>query len=168
MAKCDNPVEREKCQHRFARVINMIKRDTALNWKWCIDFLTGSGSVTMVTYDNSGPLGMKDGRIFKIGVSSVAWKNDTYAEESVRLDSSTCWIPEIDEVDPVIRVEVSSGHFISGLITQGCGDRDDWVTAYKVEYDDDGNFKFVIDNDGNEMVSNELISPGKMPFLEGF
>ena len=44
------------------------------------------------------------------------------------------WIPNVNDTEPWIEVNLKSVHRITAIITQGCANEDYWVTSYSVSY----------------------------------
>ncbi|XP_038047485.1 lactadherin-like [Patiria miniata] len=90
-----------------------------------------------------GPLGMEDGRIpdESITASSFYRNLPTYAPPRTRLytqGSAAAWCYDGSEDSPWIQVNFNGTVTITGLITQGRGDRyNQWVTEHQVSYSDD-------------------------------
>ncbi|XP_038060383.1 lactadherin-like isoform X1 [Patiria miniata] len=105
-----------------------------------------------------GPLGMEDGRIPDASITaSSMWNNQanhgpTRARLNHETASAAAWCIAVpNETDPWIQVDFSCSVIITGVITQGRGDRsyDQWVTEFKVAYSDDGQEWTDVTNDGS-------------------
>ncbi|XP_038066585.1 retinoschisin-like [Patiria miniata] len=89
-----------------------------------------------------GPLGMEDGRIPDESISaSSVWSNRAdHAPVRARLNTqgyAGAWVHDFGDVSTWIQVDFNGTVTITGLITQGREDDDQWVTEYRVTYSDD-------------------------------
>ncbi|XP_038060463.1 lactadherin-like [Patiria miniata] len=123
-----------------------------------------------------GPLGMEDGCIpdERITASSFFRNSASHAPPRARLNiqgyaEGWCYDDSTDN-SPWIQVDFVGIVTITGLITQGRGDANFWVTEYQVTYSDDGqSWNNVTDADGTPIKfpgnkdSNTLVTTS-LPF----
>lgn len=66
-----------------------------------------------------------------------------------------CWCPDTNHgYNEYVGVKFDQATEVSGLITQGRHDKDQWVTQFKVAYTetDGGSEEFILDEEGNEKI----------------
>ena len=98
-------------------------------------------------------LGMEDHTISDTEITaSSEWNNDEAAFQG-RLHlqetalTSGGWGAEVNDSNQWLQVDLSSRYSkVTGVATQGNGYDDEWVTAYKLQYSDDGvSFSYYIE-----------------------
>ena len=110
------------------------------------------------------PLGMTDGRIKdnQITASSVYIQNEPH---KARLNANNVWTAQHTNMEQWIRVKFSPPMNVSGIIMQGDPNNDKWVTEYVVQYDNnidnEWNWKFILDDQGNKVVSKIIYIFGR-------
>ncbi|XP_038066571.1 lactadherin-like [Patiria miniata] len=123
-----------------------------------------------------GPLGMKDGRIPDQSITASSFWRNGAMWSPVRARPNTqgraeawCHDELTDNISPWIQVVFNGTVTITGLITQGRGDGDQWVTEYGVTYSRNGGqswnnvtnvdgkpIRFPGNNDRNTQVSTRF------------
>ncbi|XP_011663055.2 uncharacterized protein LOC589087 [Strongylocentrotus purpuratus] len=104
-------------------------------------------------------LGMKDGQIPDSAITSSTQYDGNHGPERSRLDTvagggrTGAWSARTNDVNQWLQVDLNSFYIITGVITQGRQDTDQWVTAFKVSSSDDGtNWNIIQACDGNDKV----------------
>ena len=64
--------------------------------------------------------------------------NATHEAHFARLRNDSYWRPAADDASPWIQVSFTHRMILSGLVIQGSGEGDGWVTELKVTYSLDG------------------------------
>ncbi|XP_038060996.1 uncharacterized protein LOC119731795 [Patiria miniata] len=115
-----------------------------------------------------GPLGMEDGRIPDESITASSfWDNRAdHAPPRARLNTkgyAGAWVEDSGDLSPWIQVDFNGIVTITGLITQGREDNDQWVTEYQVTYSNDAQswhhvtdatpIKFPGNSDRNTLVA---------------
>ncbi|GFW41621.1 EGF-like repeat and discoidin I-like domain-containing protein 3 [Trichonephila clavipes] len=101
------------------------------------------------------PLGMESGAIYDFQITASSSLNPELSPVNSRLDSDTAWVPELGDREPYVQVDLIVPTNITGLMTRGRNDANEWVKTYEIAYSDDG--EHWIDPDdlsGNEKVGN--------------
>ncbi|GIY80058.1 coagulation factor VIII [Caerostris extrusa] len=86
--------------------------------------------------------------------SVVVFKSELYPVNA-RLDSDTAWAPKLDDSDPYIKVDLIVPTNITGVMTRGRNDANEWVKTYEIEFSDNGlewesqETGFVVEHKGN-------------------
>ncbi|GBM75367.1 Lactadherin, partial [Araneus ventricosus] len=83
-------------------------------------------------------LGMKSGAIYDFQITASSSLNPELSPVNARLDSDTAWVPDLDDEDPYIQVDLIVPTNITGLMTRGRNDANEWVSIYEIAYSDDG------------------------------
>ncbi|XP_038067180.1 uncharacterized protein LOC119737135 [Patiria miniata] len=124
-------------------------------------------------------LGLSDGRVLDSQITSSSSSNETNSAKTARLNPldqqpSTGWVPATSDPQQWLLVDLRHSHDVHALLTQGCGNRELWVTLFRMYYsgpvDDDSNVRFqpYVDQDGvtkdflansdqHTIVRNELL-----------
>eukprot|EP00057_Strongylocentrotus_purpuratus_P014292 XP_011668766.1 PREDICTED: uncharacterized protein LOC590339 [Strongylocentrotus purpuratus] len=100
-------------------------------------------------------LGMKDQQIPDSAITASTQYDGNHGPERSRLDTVAsgvgggAWSALTNDVNQWLQVDLNSFYILTGVITQGRQDADQWVTAFKVSYSDDGtNWKIIQTCDG--------------------
>ena len=114
------------------------------------------------------PLGMTNGEIqdSQITASSEDAHGDhDHGPNRARLDLQSvgnrkgAWSAGSNDVKQWIQVDLGAITSVSGIVIQGRSHKDQWVTAYKVQYGNDTTgLQYIKDIGNNEMVRNFLES----------
>ncbi|KFM64508.1 Hemocytin, partial [Stegodyphus mimosarum] len=103
-------------------------------------------------YECQEPLGMESGSIYDFQLSASSYSSPTLSPSNARMDSDTAWVAAKDDENPFIQVDLLTFINVTGIMTQGRNDANEWVTAYRLEYSDDGqDWISVDDNSSNAM-----------------
>ena len=101
---------------------------------------------------------MKDGTIEDSQLQASTIWDVRHGQNNARLDRSAAngnrgaWCAKTNNLDQWIQVQFRTMTTVSGIILQGRGDHNQWVTKYKVQYSIDGvNWRFV--RDANNSVA---------------
>ncbi|CAL1296415.1 unnamed protein product [Larinioides sclopetarius] len=97
------------------------------------------------------PLGMKSGAIYDFQITASSSLNPELSPVNARLDSDTAWAPDLNDEDPYIQVDLIVPTNITGLMTRGRNDANEWVSIYEITYSDDG-VKWKSPGDGTDYV----------------
>ncbi|PFX33163.1 Neuropilin-2 [Stylophora pistillata] len=95
------------------------------------------------------PLGMEDGMIPDIQVSSSSRLDDNHSPSQARLNFKEernvagGWSAQLNDKNPWLQVDLGSYTRVTRVATQGMNANDEWVTKYKLQFSDDGkNFQY--------------------------
>ena len=119
-----------------------------------------SPSLPFFSQNNSGcfaPLGMEDGLITDVQVSSSSRLDDNHSPSQARLNfkeegnKAGGWSAQTNDKNQWLQVDLSSYTRVTRVATQGLNANDEWVTKYKLQYSDDGkNFQYYKQQGDNE------------------
>ncbi|XP_054713671.1 uncharacterized protein LOC129223130 [Uloborus diversus] len=84
------------------------------------------------------PLGMENGAIFDFQISASSFLKDTGNPVNARLDSNTAWIPENNDKEPFLKIDLLIPTNVTGVITRGRNDANEWVKVYQISHSLDG------------------------------
>ena len=117
-------------------------------------------SFPFFSQNNSGcfaPLGMEDGSITDVQVSSSSRLDDNHSPSQARLNfkeegnKAGGWSAQTNDKNQWLQVDLSSYTRVTRVATQGLNANDEWVTKYKLQYSDDGkNFQYYKQQGDNE------------------
>lgn len=76
------------------------------------------------------------------------------------LSSRCAWLSKFQDNSQWLQIDLKQVMVVSGILTQGRCDADEWVTKYSVQYrsDDKLNWIYYKDQTGNNRVSRNLAS----------
>ncbi|XP_072020990.1 uncharacterized protein [Amphiura filiformis] len=102
-------------------------------------------------------IGVASGGITKVEMSSSSLYNQTFAADAAKIKlvydigiPGTGWIPEIQDTNPTLELNLGDVYFIRALVTQGCGDIDYWVTGYCVSFAVENSLMMFVDDTASE------------------
>ncbi|GIX94553.1 SCO-spondin, partial [Caerostris darwini] len=101
------------------------------------------------------PLGMESGTIYDFQITASSSLNPELYPVNARLDSDTAWAPKLDDSDPYIQVDLIVPTNITGVMTRGRNDANEWVKTYEIEFSDNGlewesqETGYVVEHKGN-------------------
>ncbi|XP_041477638.1 uncharacterized protein LOC121425593 [Lytechinus variegatus] len=100
-------------------------------------------------------LGMKDGQIPDSAITASSEYDANHGAERARLDTVAAggrkgaWSARTNDVDQWLQVDLNSFYMITGVITQGRQDTNQWVTTFNVSSSGDGTtWTYILDCDG--------------------
>ena len=109
--------------------------------------------------DCFGALGMENGAISN-GQLQASTEWDAYLSvPQGRLHHPRCWAARINDVNQWYQIDLRSQYTrVTAVATQGRGDHPQWVTRYKLQYNNDGaNFHYYRENgQAADKVGNSL------------
>ena len=113
---------------------------------------------------------MEDGRIQDNQITASTFFNAESAPSNARLNQNIGeggWSAAASDTNQWIQANLLISTMVTGVITQGKGLRDQWVTKFKVQYSDDGvSFTYVKDPaNQNDLVRCVYLLPSKLLFF---
>ena len=109
------------------------------------------------------PLGMEDGTITDVQVTSSSRLDDNHSPSQARLNfkeeenKAGGWSTQPNDENPWLQVDLGSYTRVTRVATQGLNAKDEWVTKYKLQFSDDGknfqNYKQQGDNEWTVCLS---------------
>nr|WFD50011.1 nectin variant 3 [Paracentrotus lividus] len=117
------------------------------------------GSIASKVEGPQKALGMKFGQIPDNAITASTVYDANHGAERSRLDTAAgagktgAWSARTNDVNQWLQVDLNSFYIITGVITQGRQDANQWVTGFRVESSDDGvTFNPILDCSGNQQV----------------
>ncbi|XP_059485087.1 hemocytin isoform X2 [Neocloeon triangulifer] len=107
----------------------------------CSEITTSPPTSTEVEFLCDEPMGLEDGRLQEgsISVSSVLnGASDKFGENFARLGATSAWRTNRNAQNEWIVLDFTGPRKITAISTQGDTNSDTWVTAYTVQYSQDG------------------------------
>ena len=109
------------------------------------------------------PLGMEDGTITDVQVTSSSRLDDNHSPSQARLNfkeeenKAGGWSAQTNDENQWLQVDLGSYTRVTRVATQGLNAKDEWVTRYKLQFSDDGknfqNYKQQGDNEWTVCLS---------------
>ncbi|XP_033105774.1 uncharacterized protein LOC117108037 [Anneissia japonica] len=99
------------------------------------------------------PVGMQDGSISSDRITASSEYNRNCGSSFGRLqntDRSGAWCAQSNDQSQWLQINLGEPHTISGVLTQGRSNNDQWVTSFTVQYKMDGqDWTDIVDSNGN-------------------
>ncbi|XP_077988665.1 protocadherin Fat 4-like [Glandiceps talaboti] len=109
--------------------------------------------------DIGEPLGMESGDITDAQLTASSFYDSNHTPQRARLYQPSegsfagAWATAVNDNNQWIKVDLGRQREITGFVTQGREDADQWVTQYKISYsDDNSNWVYYKDDSGNDWV----------------
>ena len=67
------------------------------------------------------------------------------------------WVAAIEDTNPWFEVHLNNIFILKAIVTQGCQNVDYWTEEYIIRYWADGDFKYYLDSDTNDVKVSDLI-----------
>jgi len=84
------------------------------------------------------PLGMEDGGITDKQIRASSSFSQNYGPQNGRLNNEWCWSAKSLSGGAWFSVDLLEPHTVRGLIIQGCGKLEEWVTSFTLAFSNDG------------------------------
>ena len=94
--------------------------------------------------DCETPLGMENGAISDVQITSSSQWSNKHAAQNARLNfkkqGAWGWVTPTNNYEQWLQVDLGSNKTVTGVATQGSPDNlyDNWVTKYRLQCSDDG------------------------------
>ncbi|XP_022805050.1 uncharacterized protein LOC111342257 [Stylophora pistillata] len=123
------------------------------------------------------PLGMEDGTITDVQVSSSSRLDDNHSPSQARLNfkdegfKAGGWSAQTNDKNQWLQVDLGIYTRVTRVATQGLNANDEWVTKYRIQYSDDGgNFQYykqqgdnkwtvLTGNKGSDTIAHNDLNP---------
>ncbi|XP_077862596.1 protocadherin Fat 4-like [Saccoglossus kowalevskii] len=104
--------------------------------------------------DVGEPLGLENGDITDSQITASSYYSESYVPWNARLNGmTTSWTAKFNDYNQWIEVDIGRIREITGFITQGGYDSNQWVTQYHVSYSEDDNaWTYYKDTTGNDRM----------------
>lgn len=104
-----------------------------------------------------------------MGAGGSAWEGTVEDRAGLVVSPRCAWLSKYQDTAQWLQIDLKEVKVISGILTQGRCDADEWMTKYSVQYRTDENLNWVYykDQTGNNRVSDlcSLATGGRVACL---